>query len=153
MKLKFEAKGFKELEQALVSELPKATAKSVLRRTAINAMKHIEARAKQLAPRDEGDLAESITTKNVKAVRVSRTRYAASKGVAVATGPTGREEGGNAAWQEFGTVNMAAQPFMRPAADGESKTVIDDVRTELTSQIEKARKRIASKTAKATKGK
>lgn len=153
MKVTFKTSGFSELEDGLVNDLPKATAKSVLRRTALRAMKRIEARAKQLAPRDQGDLAESITTKPVKAVRVSRTRYAASSGVTVATGPTGREEGGNAAWQEFGTVKMLPEPYMRPAADGESDAVINDVRTELASQIDKSRKRIARKAAKAAKGK
>lgn len=152
MKVTYKTKGFKELEQALANELPKATARNAMRRAATNAMKHIESRAKQLAPRDEGALADSITTKNVKAKRTSRTRYAKSDGIAVATGPTSRrasDPGGNAAWQEFGTVDMPANPYMRPAADGEAPKVISDVREELASQIEKAKARIARKAAKA----
>lgn len=140
--------GFRELERALAEELPKATAKNVLKRTAINAMARIEDRARQLVPVDDGDLKKSIATKPVKAKRVSRTRYASSSGVEVATGPTGRQEGGNAAWQEFGTVKQAAQPYMRPAADSEAENVIAEVRDELAAQIEKAKARIAKKAAK-----
>lgn len=144
----FKTHGFKELERALAEELPKATAKSVLRRTAINAMSRIEARAKQLAPREAGDLADSITTKPVRAARVSRTQFATQSGVTVATGPTGRQEGGVGAFQEFGTVNMPANPFMRPAVDGEAHAVIDIVRDELTAQIASAKARIARKAAR-----
>jgi HK97 gp10 family phage protein len=141
-------RGFSELERALKDELPKATSKNILRRTALNAMKPIEERAKELAPKDDGTLAASITTKVVKAKRVSRTKFASSDGVTVATGPTGRPEGGNAAWQEFGTVKQAAQPYMRPAGDYESDAALDIVRDELAAQIDKARKRIARKAAK-----
>lgn len=147
----FKLTGFKELERALVEELPKATAKSVLRRTGINAMKRIENRAKELAPRDDGALIASITTKPVKAKRTSRTRYESQSGITIATGPTSRradDPGGNPAWQEFGTVNMPANPYMRPAADSEIPAVLNDVRDELALQIEKARKRIARKAAK-----
>jgi HK97 gp10 family phage protein len=148
VKVTVQTHGFKELEAVLVNDLPKTTAKNVLKRAAIEAMKRIEARAQELAPKDDGTLADSITTKPVKAQRTSRTRYASQSGVTVATGPTGRPEGGNAAWQEFGTVNMPANPFMRPAADSESGAVIDDVRAALVAQIDKAKARIARKLAK-----
>lgn len=143
--------GFEELERALVEELPKATAKNVLRRAGINAMKRIENRAKQLAPRDDGALAASITTKPVKAKRASRTKYEAQSGVTIATGPTSRRPdspGGNAAWQEHGTVKMPANPYMRPSADSEGPAVINDIREELAIQIGKAKTRIARKAAK-----
>ncbi len=144
----FRLENFKELENALATEMPKATARNVLRRTGTNAMKRIEDREKQLVPVDEGVLRDSITTKPVKAARVSRTRFAASSGVEVATGPTGRAEGGNAAWQEFGTVHMPASPYARPAADSEGMNVIGDVRDELALQVNKAKARIAKKAAK-----
>ncbi len=148
MKVTVQTTGFKELERALVEDLPKTTAKAVLRRTALVAMKPVETRAKELAPKDDGELAAGITTKPVKAQRVSRTKYASQNGVAVATGPTGRPEGGNAGWQEHGTVNMPANPFMRPSWDSEHEAVLDNVRTELAAQIDKAKARIARKLAK-----
>lgn len=149
MQLKVDLSGFRELERALAEELPKATARNVLRRTAINAMGRIEDRAKQLAPKDSGDLADSITTKTAKAARQQGSvRFARSSGVSVNTGPTGRPEGGKGAYQEFGTVKAPAQPYMRPAVDAEGQNVINDVREELTLQIEKAKARIAKKAAK-----
>lgn len=147
-KVTIQTHGFKELERALAEELPKATAKNVLRRSATNAMKLIEDRARGLAPVERGRLRDGIVTKPTKAKRVSRTRFASSSGVEVATGPTGRPEGGNASWQEFGTVKMAAHPYMRPAADAEGHNVIDIVRTELALQIDKAKARIARKAAR-----
>lgn len=151
MRVDFKLSGFDELERALVEEFPKATSKNILRRTGIAAMKRIESRAKELAPKQEGALAASIATKPVKAKRISSSRFAAQTGVTIATGPTSRKPdgpGGNAAWQEFGTVKMPANPFMRPAADAEGQAVIGDVRDELATQIEKARKRIARKAAR-----
>lgn len=151
MSVAFKLTGFDDLERALVEEFPRATSKNILKRAGIGAMKRIETRAKELAPKQEGALADSIATKQVKAKRSSRTRFEAQSGVTIATGPTSRKPdgpGGNASWQEFGTVKMAANPFMRPAVDGEAEAVIGDVRTELALQIEKARKRIARKAAR-----
>lgn len=142
--------GFRELEQALAEELPKATAKNVLRRSAIAAMQRIEGRAEQLAPRRKGKLVASVTTKPAKAKRVSRTRFARSSGVEVWTGPIGKNEAGsgNPAWQEFGTVKMPPHPYMRPAADAEGGNVIAEIRQALTEQIAKAKARIAKKAAR-----
>lgn len=149
MTTRYQLTGFKELEDALVNELPKATSKNVLRRAGIAAMKQVEDRAKQYVPVDKGALRDSITTKPVRAKRqAGSVRFQASSGIEVATGPTGTPEGGNAAWQEFGTVKMLAQPFMRPAADEEAPGVIDEVQRELTKQIDKAKKRIARKLAR-----
>lgn len=146
---KIKIEGFRELERALAEELPKATARNVLRRTAVNASKRIVDRAKQLAPVERGKLRDGIVTKNAKATRqAGSVKFDRSKGVEVLTGPTGRPEGGNASWQEYGTVHMPAHPYMRPAADAEGQAVIDEVRDELALQIDKAKARIAKKAAK-----
>lgn len=148
MKITFKTQGFPELEKALAEELPKATAKNVLRRAGIAAMGRIESKARQRVPVDDGTLRDSIATKPVRARRISRTQFARSTGVEIATGPTGRPAGGVGAWQEDGTVNMAANPYMRPAADEEAGAVIGDVRDELATQVGKAKTRIARRAAK-----
>lgn len=149
MKINADLKGFRELERALAEDLPRATARNVLRRTAVNAMARIEAAAKRNAPVADGTLRDSIKTRSVKAKRqAGSAKFARSSGVEIATGPTGRQEGGNAAFQEFGTVKMRPHPFMRPAVDSEGQNVIDEVRDELAAQIEKAKARIAKKAAK-----
>lgn len=152
MKTTFKLTGFKELEKALAEELPKATAKNVLRRSGIAVMeRRIEARARELAPRERGELQDGITTKAVRAKRQRGGRYERSSGVEIATGPTGNPKGGNAAWQEDGTVNMPANPYMRPAADAEGENVIGDVREELAARIDKAKARIAKRAARKRK--
>lgn len=125
------------------------TGKNAVKRGMLKAMKRIEDHAKALAPKDKGKLALSITTKPVKAKRISRTRYAKSDGIAVQTGPKGkRVEGGNAAWQEFGTVDMPANPYMRPAADAEAQAVVDELAEILTVEVDKAVARARKKAAK-----
>jgi HK97 gp10 family phage protein len=141
--------GFRELERALAEDLPKATARSVLTRTAKNAMERIRTGMEQRAPKATGKLAGEMKTQPVKAKRETRTRFARQNGVSVNTGPVGREEGGNAAWQEFGTENMSPHPFARPTADAEGLNVLGEVKDELTKQIDAAKKRIARKAARA----
>lgn len=149
MKIKTEIKGFRELERALAEELPRATAKAVLNRTAINASKRILDRARQLAPVERGTLRDGIVSKPAKARRQRGSfKFERSSGVEILTGPTGRPEGGNPSWQEHGTVKMPAHPFMRPAADSEGQAVIAEVKDELTAQIEKAKDRIRKKAAR-----
>lgn len=153
----FRIQGFKELERALV-ELPKATAKNVLWRTAEGAMKRLEDREKSLAPIDpqdrDGDgrhLNETIKTERVKATRArGSVKFNSRNGVEVRTGPApqGKRARANAGWQEFGTTKMSANSYIRPAIDAESGNIIDDVRSGLTNQIDKARARIARKAAK-----
>lgn len=142
--------GFRELDRGLAEELPKATAKSVLRRTAVKSMERVRTGMEDRAPKDKRKLAGGMKTKNAKPERIPGTkRYKKQNGVSVNTGPTtGPQEGGNPAWQENGTVNMPAHPFARPTADAEGMNVINDVRAELTKQIDAAKKRIARKAAR-----
>lgn len=166
---RYKLTGFKELEEALTNELPKATAKNALKRTAFAAMKRIEERMAQLAPFDENDrdgdgrhLRETMITQMVKAKRArGSVRFAASNGVEVMTGPapvgtraritaSALERGTGARYTKSGRFAgiLPAQPYARPAADAEAHNVIEDVGRELKVQIEKARKRIARKAAK-----
>ena len=148
----FDVTGFKELEKSLL-ELEKISGKTTggkasLRRSLTKAMQPLEQRAKDLAPKDTGDLADSITTKKTKAVRISRTEFAKASGVEVSTGPTGKQEGGVGAWKEFGTVKEAADPFMRPAMDSEAHKVLANVRDLTKADLDKAIARAKRKAAK-----
>lgn len=153
----YKLQGFEGLDLAL-DELPKATAKNVLRRTATNAMKRIEDRMAQLAPYDPQDrdgngkhLNESMRTQTVTAKRARGSiKFDKQNGVAVMTGPApvGKIPRANASWQEYGTVKMPAHSYARVAADVEAHSVIVDVRDELKAQIEKAKKRMKRKAAK-----
>lgn len=143
--------GFDELERALVNDLPKATARTVLIRTAMKATDRLRNRMAELAPKDDGTLAQSVQTQRVKARRQpGETRYAASNGVEVWTGPgpRGKINRSNANWQEFGTVRMAPNSYVRPALDTEGMGVIGDARDILATEIGKAKDRIARKLAR-----
>lgn len=150
--------GFKELERALKEELPKATAKNALWRTAFKAMKRVEDGMAQKAPYDPNDrdgdgnhLRDTMKTERVKATRQQGSvKFDSRNGVEVRTGPApkGKRARANAGWQEEGTVKQAANPYARPTADAEHNNVIDDVRDELAIQIGKAKTRIARRAAK-----
>lgn len=147
----FRTTGFKELERALAEELPKATARNVLRRTATKSMERVRVKMGELAPRDEGVLAGSMKTQSVKAKRQrGSVKFERSSGVEVMTGPApeGKMNRSNAGFQEDGTVNMPPNPYARPAADSEGEAVIKEVRDTLATEIQKAAARIARKAAK-----
>lgn len=149
----FRVDGFPGLKEAL-AELEDFTGKTTSGKNAvtrglIKAMKPIESRAKDLAPTDSGKIRDSIRTKKARAVRGAGGRYQRQTSIEILTGPTGREEGGVGAYLEFGTVNMSARPFMRPAADAEADAVLSEVGrvvlTEVERTIDRARKRAARK--------
>ncbi len=154
MKIGMKLEGLAGLEEMLV-ELEQftgrtASGKNAVQRGMRRALASVEERAKQLVPADQGTLRDSITTKKARARRErGSARFARQTGVEMLTGPTGREEGGVGAFQEFGTVKMAAQPFMRPAADAEADRVIavvaDVLRDEITKTTNRARARAARK--------
>lgn len=149
MTIKLKVTGFRELERALAEELPKATARAAMLRTAKKVMEPVREGMERRAPELTGTLSEGMKTQVVKAKRQSRARFERSSGVSVNTGPTtARQEGGNPAWQEFGTEKMPAHPYARPTADAEGPGVIEAVREELTSQIDKAKARIAKRAAR-----
>lgn len=144
--------GFKDLERALV-DLERITGKTtagkaVLLRTGKKAMKPLEQRMVDLAPKDTGKFAAKITTKKTRAKRISGNRFARQSGVEVMTGPTGRPEGGIGAYKEFGTVHEPAEPFARPAADQELPKVPKRVGATMAVEIDKTTARARKKAAK-----
>ncbi len=153
MKFSTKTTGFEGLEDALI-ELEQfsgrtTTGKNAVQRGIKNAMKRVENKAKSLVPVGEGDLRDSITTKKERAKRQrGSAKFARQTGISMLTGPTGKQEGGNPAWQEFGTVKMTPQPYMRPAADSEGQKVIADVAKELQDAVMKSVARARKKAAR-----
>ena len=153
MQPKLKTNGFEGLEDALI-ELEKFsgrtnTGKNAVRRGMRNAMKRIEDKAKALAPVEDGDLRDSIKTKNAKAKRRrGSARYQRQTGISILTGPTTLRGGSYGYFQEFGTIHAAPQPFMRPAADIEGPQVINIVSDELRDAIMKSVARARKKAAR-----
>lgn len=177
MKTTVKVSGLAELDVAL-SELPKATQRAVLLRVLKQAGEPMRAMAADKAPRDTGELAQSIVltpkSKNkigsaeysaalkaggskaeaVSALRDAR-RAAAGEGrlnfAQVFIGPkSGRSKRGaiKAMVQEFGSIKQAPQAFMRQAFDSLKGQVIDAIAGLLGAEIRKTAARIAARKAR-----
>lgn len=167
----FRVEGLRELDRVLGRELTKAGAKAALRRSLLAAAEPMARRARALAPDDpatfdmDRDLRESIEVSTKahgadagKAAFASALRSGASKGAAVAALRAARAGGAFAEvymgpkrsvfhgiFQEFGTVNHAPQPFMRPAFDSDVRPFLERLRVEMTDEIGKAVARARAK--------
>ena len=137
--------GLKELDRAL-GQLPKSTAKAVTRQVLRDAAEPMARAARQLAPRDEYHLYESIDV----STRLNRRQRAMHRETAAETfsemfvgtnNPAGVQ-------QEFGNERHGAQPFMRPAWDAEKMPTLDRISNSLWLRIEQAAARLARKAAK-----
>lgn len=138
--------GLKEVQAAL-RELPDATAKNVMRRVLKKAGEPIANRARELAPEADGHLKKSIgvSTKLSKSQR-RKHRKADKDDVEVFVGAGPHPQ---AVFQEFGTSEHPAQPFLRPAWDQGKRVALDGIKADMWTEIRKAAERLAKKAAKA----
>lgn len=167
----FKIEGLKELDEAL-SELPKATARNVLKRALIDAGQPMADEAERLAPRDKGFLQGHIVVSSrlnnkagkkefaetmrvtggdrTAAVQAMRdARRAAGEGESSAEvyiGPVAKAFYGF--FQERGTARNKPHPFMRPAFDNKAMEVFGRIKDSLAAELEKARARMARKAAR-----
>ncbi|RZI61397.1 MAG: hypothetical protein EOP94_00580 [Zymomonas sp.] len=141
--IKIKVEGLRELDAAL-GQLPKTTGKAVLRRVLKKAAEPLRARAEQLAPTLTHALERSITVGTKLTRRQARMAKKASKStVEMYVGPNNPA----AVPQEFGTHDQRAQPFMRPAWDGEKDGVLVSIKDQLGPEIEKTAARLAKRRA------
>lgn len=133
MKVTTKMTGLRELDAALSQFTP--TKRRAIGRVALDNAGEITAkRMRALAPRDEGNLAESI---DVSGVLAAGPRTAHSK-VAEQERYIGPDSRPSAVQQEFGNVEHGPQPFARPAWDETQNQVLDRIGDELWIGIEKA---------------
>lgn len=147
MDVEMKLTGFDGLEAAL-DDLPKATAKNVVRRILKKRAQPFANTARQLVPVDKGHLKKSITvgTKVAKTQRSEVKKLQAEGFVTMHIGP-GQDPAAHL--QEFGSSQHPAQPYMRPAWDQNKTGVLDGLADDLWKEIEKAATRLAKKAAKA----
>jgi HK97 gp10 family phage protein len=160
--------GLRELQAAL-KELPKATQTNVLKRALIAAAEPLVEAAKSFAPIREGRLQDHIVA-SARAINITgKAEFAAAmaaglgKGMAVKALRAARRGGPGSKYeiyigptrdifyshfQEFGTVNHAAHPYMRPAWDGHKEEAIMTIRQHIEAEIARAAKRMAAKAAR-----
>lgn len=140
--------GGKALEAALMELKTKATARNVGKRALTVAAEPIRAEWERMAPRDSGDLKQSI--KVGKAIAAFQKQ---SRGDQVFVF-VGIDEGTNARLhiyaevQEFGTPHTPAQPAGRPAWETKKMAAFDLIGPALWADLEKTAARAARKTAK-----
>lgn len=137
--------GLKELEKAL-KELPRATAKNVMKRVLMKAGQPVADKAEAGAPVRTGALQKAIGIGS-KLTRRQKASSPKQSAVEVYIG-VGRSLP-QGVFQEFGTSRNAPQPFMRPAWDGLGRQVLEDIKTMTWAEIEKAAARLARKQARA----
>lgn len=130
--------GMDEIERKL-AQVKGATAKNKVRKVLREAGEPIARKARALAPRDEGDLQESI---DVSPILNRSQRGQHPKGyfadLEMHIGPSGLVQG---ITQEFGTYKAAAHPFMRPAWEGMEMKTLDTIGAMLWSEVHKKARR------------
>lgn len=159
--------GMAQLEQAL-AQLPKATARNVLKRTLNKAAEPIADEARRLAPIKTGNLRRSIAVSSKIKNKTGNAEYSAAmraglgkaaaasalrqarreaKGTGsfaeVYVGPArGKGVIGYAHIVEFGSNDTAPQPYMRPAWDAKKREALEIIKGELRGQIILAARRV-----------
>jgi HK97 gp10 family phage protein len=152
MDVEMKLTGFDGLEAAL-DDLPKATAKNVVRRILEKRAQPFADTARQLVPMDKGHLKKSITVSSTKVAKTQRKEIKKLQNEGFVTMHIGPGQDPAAHLQEFGSSQHPAQPFMRPAWDQNKDDVLDGMADDLWKEIDKAAKRLAKKAAKAAKAK
>lgn len=153
--------GLAELEKALFDLGSTSTARRVGQRALVEGAAPMVAAIQALAPKDQGDLVQSIKIQPSTRNRSKDTAEAVI-GIDSSVQPpvmvtrkrgkgTYRDPGvsGVAVLQEFGDSQMAANPFMRPGFDATAAGVIINIGRYLGPEIEKSAARLARRRAKA----
>lgn len=151
MNVTVKVEGGKELDFAL-SELPKATSRNTLQRALKKGGEKVRDAWQPRVPVLSGQYARSIvvgpssklTSRQKKDVKKEGKHFAE---IHVGTAdPAGQQN-------EFGNINMPANPSARPAWDGTKDGVLAGIAKDLGEEIEKSRARLARKAARlAAKG-
>jgi HK97 gp10 family phage protein len=146
-RVRVKVQGLRELDRAL-QELKVSTARNVGRRTLRDALEPMAQAARQNVAQDRtGELRESI---GVTTGRPRGRGYRRQDRIEAHMGPGQQPQG---IQEEFGNRKQSPRPFMRPAWEAGKEQLLEDVKTNLATHIDKATKRAARKAARqGTKG-
>lgn len=141
--------GLSELKDAL-HELPKATAKNVMKRVLVKRGQPIAQHASSLARQKTGALKISfkVGTKLSRRQKAAHSKEGPDE-VEVFIGPSPLVQ---AITEEFGTSKQAAHPMLRPAWDSGKLAVLEGIGKDIWEEIEKAAARLARKAARRAGG-
>lgn len=137
-----------EQTNANLLELSRATSRNVLKRVLLAAGEPVANDAAQLAPYRSGRLSFSLSV-STQLTRRQRQQRAKENEVEVYIGPAGGNGALNyASFEEFGTIDTPAHPFMRPAWESNRGIVLGLIHSGLQVEVEKAAERVARKAAR-----
>lgn len=143
--------GLRELDFAL-GELPKATARNTLQRALKKGAEHVQDVWQPIVPVLTGQYQHSIIVGPSSKLTSRQKRDAKKEGKFFAEMHVGTSDPAGQ-MNEFGTVNMPANPSGRPAWDATQESVLAGIAKDLGDEIEKSRARLARKAARlAAKG-
>lgn len=132
---------------ANLEDLGKATRRNVLKRVLLKAGEPVANDAAQAAPHRTGRLAFSITVSD-KLTRRQRQASPKEYEAEIYIGPAGGNGALNyASFEEFGTIDTPANPFMRPAWESNRGIVLGLIHSGLSAEVERAAARAARKVA------
>lgn len=144
----FKLEGLEQTVAAL-DDLSKSMERAVVRRTLIDAAEPTAVLAARLAPHDEGILSFSIGVGTQLTGRHKSEQRNRASEVEVYIGPRGGLGAlFYASFQEFGTINMPAHPFLRPAWEATKAQALGLIVSGLAVQVEKVAARAARKAAR-----
>ena len=153
MRTTFKVDGLKELGRALAEMHPAAEA-NVLRKVGAQALQPIADAAQGMAPILRGNLKASIGVGKKLSARQAKMHRKSVRGdkrsaeVFVVPSYVLGAKGRHGHLQEFGTINHAPQPFMRPAWDAGKMQVVTDISKGLAAAVERQAARAARKAAR-----
>lgn len=113
-----DAKGVDDIHRQL-SGLEEKMQRGAVRAGLVKAVGPVKKTAKSKAPTKTGALRRAIGHKSLSKSAKSRLGIAQDK-MALLVGPNRNGQGKKGMWQEFGTGDMPANPFLAPALDASS---------------------------------
>jgi HK97 gp10 family phage protein len=119
-------KGIKNFQRRM-NAIPKDVREAV-KPALVKGADEIEQLAKRLAPRDQGDLIESIEAKGPGEGSNHELQSSVSS------------DDPNARWQEFGTQNQAAQPFFFPSYRSLRKRATNRIKRAISKAVKESKR-------------
>lgn len=166
MKIRVHIEGLKEVRDALAS-LPSATSRNIMRKILVNRAEPFKDAIRRMVPVKTGFLAGTVRVQSRTGGGAGKAAFAATlaaggsrkaAGAAARSANTatksavevfiGPNAGPREIAAEFGTKHRMAQPFVRPAWDANKMAAIDNIRTDLWTEVQKAVARRQKKAAK-----
>lgn len=127
-----------------IKQLEDSLQERAVRAGLVQVVSPVKREAKRLAPSDSGDMARAVGHLNINRRQRSRLGLpAGTVGILVGTNRriNGRYQGRKGLWQEHGTENMAANPFLWPAMQRHSSGAAGRFYKGLSRYLDRQRKK------------